>query len=175
MASVKQAIDSGTYNAKGSTGGKKHAQKPIARRDIVTWREKLIELGRELSALKEFLAALTAERDAIISFSLEGIIRENNRKEEILKRLEYIETEKENLLSSPGRPCRIGGKRGVEVPRGAARSKSEGGENGAGEEYEAPLLLDGPREVIAGKNIEFINRTSYKKGRSISIMVSRRV
>lgn len=45
--------------------------------------EKLIELERkELSVLGEFLAALTAERDAIISFSLEGIIRENNRKEE---------------------------------------------------------------------------------------------
>ena len=64
--------------------------------------EKLIRLEHEeLRVLEEFLGALTAERDAIISFSLEGIIRENNRKEEILKRLEYIEAEKEKLLSSP--------------------------------------------------------------------------
>ena len=42
---------------------------------------------KELAVLKEFLGALTAERESIISFSLEGIVRENNRKEEILKRL----------------------------------------------------------------------------------------
>jgi hypothetical protein len=58
--------------------------------------EKLIELERrDLTTLKEFLGALAAKRDAIISFSLEAIIRENNRKEEILKRLEYIENEKD--------------------------------------------------------------------------------
>src|SRR5208283_2379713 len=62
--------------------------------------EKLIGLEHEeLNVLGEFLGALTAERDAIISFSLEGIVRENNRKEEILKRLEYIEAEKEKLLT----------------------------------------------------------------------------
>jgi len=61
----------------------------------------LIEITRkELGILKEFLEALKEERGAIISFSLEGIIRENNRKEEILKRLEDIELEKEKLLAA---------------------------------------------------------------------------
>jgi flagellar biosynthesis/type III secretory pathway chaperone len=53
---------------------------------------------KELCTLKQFLKVLKEERDAIISFSLEGIIRENNRKEEILRKLEYLETEKEAFL-----------------------------------------------------------------------------
>ena len=61
--------------------------------------EILIEITKkELHTLKQFLKVLKEERDAIISFSLEGIIRENNRKEEILKKLEYLETEKEAFL-----------------------------------------------------------------------------
>ena len=138
--------------------------------------EKLIELGsEELSTLKEFLAALTAERDAIISFSLEGIIRENNRKEEILKRLEYIEAEKEKLL----------------IPLGdrAALEESEAWRS-LGDRLEAKVrevktaleknmkLLSFSMDHVKSsleKIIEFINRTSYEKGRSISIMVSRRV
>jgi len=63
--------------------------------------EILIEITKkELLTLKQFLKVLKEERDAIISFSLEGIIRENNRKEEILKKLEYLETEKEAFLGS---------------------------------------------------------------------------
>jgi len=59
----------------------------------------LLEITKkELSVLKDFLKVLKEERDAIISFSLEGIIRENNRKEEILRKLEYLETEKETFL-----------------------------------------------------------------------------
>lgn len=59
----------------------------------------VIEIAkREEKTLKEFLAALQAERDAIISFSLEGIIEGNNRKEEILRKLEYLKAEKEKLL-----------------------------------------------------------------------------
>jgi len=53
---------------------------------------------REEKTLKEFLAALQAERDAIISFSLEGIVEGNNRKEEILRKLEYLKAEKERFL-----------------------------------------------------------------------------
>ncbi|OPY80772.1 MAG: FlgN protein [Syntrophorhabdus sp. PtaU1.Bin153] len=61
----------------------------------------LTEITRkELVILKEFLKVLREERDAIISFSLEGIIRENNRKEEILKRLEDLEREKEKILAA---------------------------------------------------------------------------
>lgn len=55
---------------------------------------------KEEKTLKEFLAALQAERDAIISFSLEGIIEGNNRKEEILRKLEYLKTEKERFLEN---------------------------------------------------------------------------
>jgi flagellar biosynthesis/type III secretory pathway chaperone len=61
--------------------------------------EILIEITKkELGTLKQFLKVLNEERDAIISFSLEGIIRENNRKEEMLRKLEYLETEKETFL-----------------------------------------------------------------------------
>ena len=52
---------------------------------------------KELGLLKELSTVLRDERDAIISFSLEGIVGENNRKEEILKRLEFLKKEKEKL------------------------------------------------------------------------------
>jgi len=62
--------------------------------------EMLIEITKkELNTLKQFLKVLKEERDAIISFSLEGIIRENNRKEEMLRKLEYLEGEKEAFLN----------------------------------------------------------------------------
>jgi hypothetical protein len=61
--------------------------------------ELIFEITRkELGLLKELSDTLKGERDAIISFSLEGIVSENNRKEEILKRLEFLKNEKENLL-----------------------------------------------------------------------------
>ena len=138
--------------------------------------EKLIELEqKELNTLKEFLGALTAERDAIISFSLEGIIRENNRKEEILKRLEYIEAEKEKLLSFQD-------DRAVLAESKAWRSLGERVEEKVREvrtalEKNMKLLSFSMDHVKSSleKIIEVINRTSYAKGRSISIMVSRRV
>jgi len=44
----------------------------------------VIEIAiQELDALKDFLKVIRDERDAIISFSLDGITRGNNRKEEI--------------------------------------------------------------------------------------------
>ena len=42
------------------------------------------------------------ERDAIISFSLDGIIAGNNRKEEILRKLDYLKAEKERLIDGSG-------------------------------------------------------------------------
>lgn len=57
---------------------------------------------REEKTLKEFLTALQEERDAIISFSLDGIVAGNNRKEEILRKLEYLKAEKEKLLEDAG-------------------------------------------------------------------------
>jgi flagellar biosynthesis/type III secretory pathway chaperone len=62
--------------------------------------EFLYELmGTQLAVLKQFLRALTEERDAIISFSLEGIVRANNVKEELLKKLEFLEKEQERLAA----------------------------------------------------------------------------
>ena len=137
-------------------------------------REGLIELEeQELSALGDFLKALTAERDAIISFSLEGIVRENNRKEEILKRLEYIEAEKEKLLASSG---------GGPVPRQAQGPLVE---KIQGTVREVRIALEKNMRLLSfsmdhvksslEKVVEFINRTSYEKGRTISVMVSRQV
>src|SRR5271157_6475949 len=54
-------------------------------------------MGTQLGVLKQFLRVLTEERDAIISFSLEGIVRANNVKEELLKKLEFLEKEQERM------------------------------------------------------------------------------
>jgi flagellar biosynthesis/type III secretory pathway chaperone len=60
----------------------------------------LFELtGTQLNVLKQFLRVLTEERDAIISFSLEGIVRANNVKEELLKKLEFLEKEQERMAA----------------------------------------------------------------------------
>jgi hypothetical protein len=53
---------------------------------------------KEHMALKELLRTLQSERDAIVSFSLEGIIEQNNRKEQILGELEYLKGQKEKFL-----------------------------------------------------------------------------
>ncbi len=54
-------------------------------------------MGTQLGVLRQFLGVLTEERDAIISFSLEGIVRANNVKEELLKKLEFLESEQERM------------------------------------------------------------------------------
>ena len=56
--------------------------------------------GKEKEALKEFLKALHRERDSIISFSLEGIIQGNTRKEEIFQKLEHLKSEKDKIFKS---------------------------------------------------------------------------
>ncbi len=56
-------------------------------------------MGTQLGVLKQFLGVLTEERDAIISFSLEGIVRANNVKEELLKKLEFLEKEQERMAA----------------------------------------------------------------------------
>jgi flagellar biosynthesis/type III secretory pathway chaperone len=136
----------------------------------------LIELGqKELGALQEFLSALHAERDSIISFSLEGVIKENNRKEEILKRLEYLEIEKEKILSA--------------ATDQAALTETEAWHS-LGEEIkenvrEVRTALEKNMKLLSfsmdhvktsvEKIVDFINRSSYQKGRPVSIMVSREV
>lgn len=62
--------------------------------------ESLLEITRkELGALKDFLETLKEERDAIISFSLEGVIRENSRKEALLTNLDELEKKKQEVLA----------------------------------------------------------------------------
>jgi flagellar biosynthesis/type III secretory pathway chaperone len=64
--------------------------------------ELLYELmGTQLAVLKQFLRVLGEERDAIISFSLEGIVRANNVKEELLTKLEFLEKEQERIADEP--------------------------------------------------------------------------
>lgn len=68
----------------------------------------VIEIARkEENALRELLKALQRERDAIISFSLEGIIQENNRKEQILGELEYLKSQKEKFFDSVSESDRV--------------------------------------------------------------------
>jgi len=68
----------------------------------------VIEIAvQELYALKDFLKAIKEERDSIISFSLEGITRGNNRKEEILRKIEYLECEKNRLIEELSDPDSI--------------------------------------------------------------------
>ncbi|MCX7965211.1 MAG: flagellar export chaperone FlgN [Syntrophorhabdaceae bacterium] len=55
---------------------------------------------KELSILKDFKKTLKEERDSIIAFSIEGIVRSNNKKEELLKKLEFLEEEKKRLMEN---------------------------------------------------------------------------
>ncbi len=139
-------------------------------------REKLIELEKkELAVLKEFLGALTAERDAIISFSLEGIMRENNRKEEILKRLEHIETEKEGISAAAGddatgleAEARDALKRNIDAKAKEVRVALE---------KNMKLLsfsMDHVKSSVE-RIIGFVNKSAYEKGRNISVMIARKV
>jgi len=138
--------------------------------------QALIELGqKELSTLQEFLSALHAERDSIISFSLEGVIRENNKKEEILKRLEYLEREKEKILSASPDRGDLTDKSACHPVAKQIHDKVK--EVRVALEKNMKLLsfsMDHVKTSVE-KIVDFINRTSYYKGRRVSVMVSREV
>jgi hypothetical protein len=140
-------------------------------------RDELIALEeKELGMLREFLEALKAERDAIISFSLEGIVRENNRKEEILKRLEYVEVEKNRILSNDAvRHSFAAESEARNILRERVDAKVK--EVRIALEKNMKLLTFSMDHVKSSleKIVDFINRSSYEKGRSISVMVSRKV
>ncbi len=59
---------------------------------------------KELDTLRDFHKALREERDAIISFSIDGIITGNNKKEELLKKIEFLEAEKESIIKETPDP-----------------------------------------------------------------------
>ncbi|MCX7856670.1 MAG: flagellar protein FlgN [Deltaproteobacteria bacterium] len=63
--------------------------------------ETIIRLSnREIEVLREFLKVLKEERNFIISFSVEGIIECNNKKESLLKKIEFIEMERKKLMET---------------------------------------------------------------------------
>jgi len=131
---------------------------------------------QELGTLKEFLRVLKEERDAIISFSLEGIIRENNRKEELLKRLEYLESEKEAFLSKTPDPEVMAGSDSLRSLRSDIQRIM--GEVKIALEKNMKLLsfsMDHVKSSIENI-ISFLNRTTYShKKEKLSVMLSREI
>lgn len=132
-------------------------------------------MEKRLSLLKQFLRALVEERDAIISFSLEGIIRANNVKEELLKKLEFLEDEQKKLSTEEMLATAL------LLPQSAslkAELQSTLKEVKAGLEKNMKLLtfsMDHVKNSIE-RMISFINKASYgRKKESMSVMISRSV
>lgn len=138
--------------------------------------QRLVELGqKEISTLKEFLSVLDAERESIMSFSLDGIVRENNRKEEILKRLEYLEVEKEKMVLSASDRAALAETEAwtamsVEMQENVREVKKALEKNMKLLSFSMDHVKSSLERVVG-----FINRSSYEKGRGISVMVSREV
>lgn len=140
--------------------------------------ENLVEITRkELSTLKDFLVVLKDERDAIISFSLEGIIRENSRKENLLRSLEDLESQREAFLEDHPDSQDIAGSKELMFLRSDIRITM--GEVKTALDKNMHLLSFSMDHVQSSiENIvRFLNRTAYgaaKKGR-ISLMLSREI
>ncbi|MDW8002554.1 MAG: flagellar export chaperone FlgN [Deltaproteobacteria bacterium] len=63
--------------------------------------EVLLRLSeKELEVLKEFLKVLRKERESLLSFSYQGIIECNNKKESLLKEMELIEGQRNDLMKT---------------------------------------------------------------------------
>jgi hypothetical protein len=140
-------------------------------------REMVFELTRkELSALKEFLKVLKDERDDIISFSLEGIVRENNRKEEILKRIEFLENEKEKILKDlPDRDTLFGGEGWASLSGNMKQTMKEINEALGKNTRLLSFSMDHLRSSIENV-VGFINKISYgKKQERISCFPAREI
>jgi hypothetical protein len=133
-------------------------------------------LQKELEVLKEFLKSLTRERDAIISFSLEGIVRENNRKEEILRKLEYLEAEKERCLKEVADREAVMKSPALESVRPDIRRTMDAVSTAM--ERNMKLLSFSMDNVKSSMDsiIRFINTATYgKKKEKISVLLSRNV
>ena len=137
----------------------------------------VIEIAaQELHALKDFLKAIREERDSIISFSLEGITRGNNRKEEILRKIEYIECEKNRLIKELTEPDVIfNSEKWARISRETRTVMKEINES---LEKNMKLLsfsmdhIKGSIENIMG----FINNTAYQNRKTrISLFPSREI
>ncbi len=131
-------------------------------------------MGTQLEVLKQFLSVLTEERDAIISFSLEGIVRANNVKEELLKKLEFLEAEQERLASD-GIPAAAPSKEWAHLRRDFEQTLRD---VRTALEKNMRLLtfsMDHVKSSIE-KMISFINRSSYGKRReALSFVLSKEV
>jgi flagellar biosynthesis/type III secretory pathway chaperone len=137
--------------------------------------EPLFELmQKQLTLLKQFMKVLVEERDAIISFSLEGISRANATKEELLKRLESLEDEQQRLSTAD---CQDGVHSSEWV---SLQRDLESCANDARITLEKNMKLltfsmDHVKSCIE-RIVGFINKTSYGRKRdSISVMGTRRV
>jgi len=137
----------------------------------------VIEIAaQELHALKDFLKAIREERDSIISFSLEGITRGNNRKEEILRKIEYLECEKNRLIKELTEPDVIfNSEKWARISRETRTVMKEINES---LEKNMKLLsfsmdhIKGSIENIMG----FINNTAYQNRKTrISLFPSREI
>ena len=139
----------------------------------------IFEISRkELNVLKEFLKVLKEERDAIISFSLEGIIRENNKKEEILKKIEYLETEKNRLLGDvPNRDQLMKGSGWTSLAADLNHTMKEINIALGKNMKLLSFSMDHVRSSIENI-VQFVNQTTYKKAdkRAItSFLISKEV
>jgi len=133
-------------------------------------------LKRELHELREFLKVLKYERDAIISFSLEGIVRENNRKEQILKKIEFIEREKSIIINrlSEDDPF-FKTETWSYLVKEIKKTMEEINEALNKNMKLLSFSMDHVRSSIEGI-VSFINKASYGKQKStVSIMSSRKI
>ena len=131
-------------------------------------------MGTQLGVLKQFLRVLTEERDAIISFSLEGIVRANNVKEELLKKLEFLEREQERI-SEDGASLTGPSKEVVALRKDFEKTLKD---VRAALDKNMRLLTFSMDHVKCSieKMIGFINRSSYGKRReALSLVLSKEV
>lgn len=131
-------------------------------------------MGTQLAVLKQFHKVLTEERDAIISFSLEGIVRANNMKEELLIKLEFLEKEQERLAAegaAAGAPHREWGPLRKDFEQTLKEVK-------VALEKNMRLLtfsMDHVKTSIE-KMVSFINRASYgKRKEALSFVLSKEI
>jgi flagellar biosynthesis/type III secretory pathway chaperone len=131
-------------------------------------------MGTQLDVLKQFLRVLTEERDAIISFSLEGIVRANNVKEELLKKLEFLEKEQERMATAQV-PVDAPSKEWTALRRDFEQTLKE---VKVALEKNMRLLTFSMDHVKCSieKMISFINRSSYGRRReAVSLVLSKEV
>jgi hypothetical protein len=131
-------------------------------------------MQKQLMLLKQFKKALIEERDAIISFSLEGIVRANNMKEELLKKIEFLDDEQQRLF----------GQDSPKPPQSSEWVALKRDLEGSMKDVKIALeknmkLLSFSMDHIKSSIehiVRFINKTSYGKKRdTVSMMVSRTV